>query len=558
MGAFSKTFGEFNQGTLLNLCPEYKIVLAAMPVKPSTQDVIRQNRFMKRLVDGGYFAKAEVLDVFATHDGGALINWKNPQVFKPTKIGNPVFSPYQGFCGSAFNAINMKYRPSADASILSQNNLCVIAATGTNINGGDDCGVSASGYGGIALRSLNQSYETSAFRLNSGNQIGGLSLSGVSYVAASRNNAANFDTYINKIRVNKSSLSLPLPNLEMYACAINESGTTYYGNKYVRFVFVFQYLTEAEISDIIDIMEEYLTPYHTNIFNYNEYIVKPYVRTISNVPLVTYDGSGETVHPSVINIGEAWNGYQYWMANTPYPSSNSGYENPCIWASTDGNEWVVPEGVINPIFPKPATGYNADTFLYFEENTLYMIWKEASSTSIIKMSKCNDGINWTSPITVLTQITGESECISPSLVKIGNIYYLYYFTFTGSATVNPRVLRVSCNDIDGTYNLREVVNVPDISPLIWWHPDVRFINGVFWMSCITTTSSSAGSEIFVMKSTDGINFIRSPYPTVISNQATRGMYKPSLVMIANQAVLFFSTFGANPTWSLKRINVDLK
>jgi hypothetical protein len=41
----------------------------------------------------------------------------------------------------------------------------------------------------------------------------------------------------------------------------------------------------------------------------------------------TYEGSGEAVHPSVIdfkteyNLSE-WNGFRYWMACTPYPNGN--------------------------------------------------------------------------------------------------------------------------------------------------------------------------------------------------------------------------------------------
>ena len=52
----------------------------------------------------------------------------------------------------------------------------------------------------------------------------------------------------------------------------------------------------------------------------------------ASTPLTTptYDGSGETVHPAVIDAiaatGSIWNGHRYWMAVTPYPSTNDDFE----------------------------------------------------------------------------------------------------------------------------------------------------------------------------------------------------------------------------------------
>ena len=59
--------------------------------------------------------------------------------------------------------------------------------------------------------------------------------------------------------------------------------------------------------------------------------------------LSTYDGSGQVVHPSVLDFGQglvkpgstSWNGYRYWMAITPFPNGNSDHENPCLYASND-------------------------------------------------------------------------------------------------------------------------------------------------------------------------------------------------------------------------------
>ena len=63
---------------------------------------------------------------------------------------------------------------------------------------------------------------------------------------------------------------------------------------------------------------------------------------------VPYIGS-ELVHPDVLHVPSGWSGYEYWMAVTPYPGSDSRFENPSIYASHDGETWVTPAGASNPI-----------------------------------------------------------------------------------------------------------------------------------------------------------------------------------------------------------------
>lgn len=86
----------------------------------------------------------------------------------------------------------------------------------------------------------------------------------------------------------------------------------------------------------------------------------------SPITTPTYDGSGQTVHPSVLDFGQgiirpghtAWNGYRYWMAMTPYPNSQAIYENPSLLCSHDGLTWTEPPGFqgIKGTHDDPSTG----------------------------------------------------------------------------------------------------------------------------------------------------------------------------------------------------------
>ena len=56
----------------------------------------------------------------------------------------------------------------------------------------------------------------------------------------------------------------------------------------------------------------------------------------------TYDGSGEAVHPDVVLFANGWRGWEYWLVMTPYPSDDTGKENPSILVSHDGASWQEP------------------------------------------------------------------------------------------------------------------------------------------------------------------------------------------------------------------------
>lgn len=140
-------------------------------------------------------------------------------------------------------------------------------------------------------------------------------------------------------------------------------------------------------------------------------------------PATPANQTAEVTHPSVVFEKNGWNGYRYWIAYTPYPSSNSAYENPCICASNNGVDFEVPEGVPNPLFPAPATGYNSDTHLCLSEDktTLYLIWRArginiaGTSYNILYVTQSTDGRSWSPPVNIWQGVVGTADMASPSL-----------------------------------------------------------------------------------------------------------------------------------------------
>ncbi|MFO7610521.1 MAG: DUF2341 domain-containing protein, partial [Candidatus Krumholzibacteriia bacterium] len=152
------------------------------------------------------------------------------------------------------------------------------------------------------------------------------------------------------------------------------------------------------------------------------------------VPLVTptYDGSGQVVHPDVVQVPGGWNGYEYWMAMTPYPNSNDDYENPSVLASHDNLTWVVPPGVTNPLAPEPP-GHNDDTDMLLVDGQMIIYYNETNSdgNTYLKRLASTDGVSWG---TAQTVITTPNYIMSPAVIHDGTQYIMWYVHSPGGCT----------------------------------------------------------------------------------------------------------------------------
>src|SRR5579885_1800762 len=125
------------------------------------------------------------------------------------------------------------------------------------------------------------------------------------------------------------------------------------------------------------------------------FVVEP---TLMTVP--TYDGSGQAVHPDVVDFSSAWHGARYWLTMTPYPKSKQTLENPSILMSDDGLHVDVPAGLTNPIInaPKHPKDYNSDPELVFDATTNRLVLFHRlvePKANTIHVSTSADGIHWT-------------------------------------------------------------------------------------------------------------------------------------------------------------------
>lgn len=517
----------------------------------------------------------DVLYVLANETSEAALRNLVKRSHDATISGTPTFTAFSGFKGNGSDAyLNTNYNQNGSPVVYTQNAGAIGHYQTTTIDSlaqvpmwGAYDGVSP--YRGsfnvvnVSTGDLNfTSYASvNTARYNSSRVFTNYSNGGssIGMHIINRTNSTTENYYFNKVASTAHTLTAQtFFNGNIYLLARNNGAAAELHNKNeLALWFIGKTLSDDEINDITDIFNDYLGLYYP-------IVAQADYSTIDTLTLVTYDGSGETVHPSIIDVGEEWGGYRYWMANTPYPESDPAFENPCVWASADGETWVVPDGLTNPIYAKPASDFNADSEIFYdtEQDSMYVIWKEKSTGNVLMLSS-GDGVTWAGKRTVLDAEANEKECISPSLIKIGSKYYIYYFTFTDILINNPRIMRVSSNSINGLYGNRELITAPTNDGFIFWHFDILYYDGYYWLSSLEASGTGRGLDIYIMKSSDGINFSQTQ-PAFraarkeVYDLAIRGFYKPSLVIIANQPTLYVTTWYSTTTeWRLAKVNVNL-
>lgn len=184
--------------------------------------------------------------------------------------------------------------------------------------------------------------------------------------------------------------------------------------------------------------------------------------------LINYLGNNQNIHPKVLYFSTPWNGYNYWMAYTPYPDGSTNAENPCIAVSNDLINWTIPNGLTNPLEPVPSNGYNSDTHLVYREDiaTLEIWWRAVDlGTNVISIYRrtSTNGVTWTTKQLIISTTT--NQLLSPAINFENGKYKIW--------TCNIGYVQY----IESTDNTATAFSVAINLPINWgtlsaWHLDV--------------------------------------------------------------------------------------
>lgn len=228
-----------------------------------------------------------------------------------------------------------------------------------------------------------------------------------------------------------------------------------------------------------------------------------YYLSVSQSPLSieTFDGSNSPYHPTVVYFKTSWNGYHYWMAETPYPIDAEPYKDrwecPSVHVSNDGFLWksISPESFpLDDLTKFQILDYDffSDPHLVFANGKLecwYRISERSGQSTYSNKSDrhtllrriTKDGINWTEREEIFC-ITDEykSELVSPSIIHVNGEYYMWVVNAKNDKDKHT-VHFLSSVDAKHWDKFEECTfEGPQLAP---WHIDVQYIDGCYWLVC---------------------------------------------------------------------------
>lgn len=266
------------------------------------------------------------------------------------------------------------------------------------------------------------------------------------------------------------------------------------------------------------------------------------------INILNYLGNTENIHPKVLYFANGLWGYKYWMAYTPYPSGETDAENPCIAVSNDGINWIVPNGLVNPLaFPPKNSngGYNSDTHLIYRDDikTLecwYRVVKLQPSRDAIVRKTTTNGIDWRTEEIAINYGTYYKLILSPAVIFENGKYKMWYchnnnvlYSETTNSTIknwtNPVVLPI------------------DWGSLSAWHLDV-INNGIDGYEMVVCAYQQGGNN-----NTADLYYIKQFYtgeftkPILILGRSSniksinyQSIYRSSLVKVGTAYYLYYS------------------
>jgi hypothetical protein len=262
-----------------------------------------------------------------------------------------------------------------------------------------------------------------------------------------------------------------------------------------------------------------------------------YARPVSDVhamPVTTYDGSGQAVHPDYAHLPASWTGDPFRLVATPYPAGDASLENPSLFTGTDGTDWSVPSRVTNPLV-KPDAGYLSDPDVVYDPDhrELRIYYRKVTIQNEIWMIRSSDGTTWSAP--ALVTYAPNHSIVSPSIVRRGAGDWLMWSVNAGtigcgsqSTTVE---LRRSTDGVTWTDPETATLSEPDGFA---WHIDVEWLPslGQFWaVYPVKRPGSCTTDRLRLATSTDGLHWQSYPSPVLIkgaSQELNDVIYRSSL------------------------------
>ncbi len=225
----------------------------------------------------------------------------------------------------------------------------------------------------------------------------------------------------------------------------------------------------------------------------------------SALDINTFDGKRSPYHPSVLFFEDGWNGWRYWMAETPFSYRTKPYidrnECPSIHVSNDGVHWTEPEGLVNPLEDLSEQqvrdlDYFSDPCLVKGPNGCIELWyrlterggdESLRTVCSLRRRVSYDGVNW-SAVEIMDRLNMNKPesglgnvVVSLAIVWDKEHGYRMWFVDVESAPQSASHGVSFAQSVDGKSwsDLKSVSFDRAVNP---WHIDVQIIDGEYLMT----------------------------------------------------------------------------
>ena len=230
----------------------------------------------------------------------------------------------------------------------------------------------------------------------------------------------------------------------------------------------------------------------------------------------TFDGSDSPYHPTVLYFKDSWNGYKYWLAETPFSPKCKPYEDrnecPSIHVSNDGINWYeITSNPIDDLNKKEVENldYFSDPHLIYLNGTIECWYRFTHRNGVkdnynnlqLVRKKSSDGIKW-GEREVLVELSATegnnlgNMVVSPAILYNKGKYRMWY---VNSESRIKRGLSYS-ESIDGKHWLTSKAVVLEGKKNKPWHIDVNYIDNTYYLLSYDL------KDLTLWKSHNGITF----------------------------------------------------
>lgn len=262
-------------------------------------------------------------------------------------------------------------------------------------------------------------------------------------------------------------------------------------------------------------------------------------------------GKNQPTHPSVVTFKNAWNGYKYWMAYSPFPYANGEEENPCIAVSNDMYYWESPKGLSNPIAYNEETGCDElkDPHLVYRPDLdrleLWYLGRLSENLGgdgkqlMLFRKTSADGLHWSK-----YEVMCPMQYLSQSIIWEIDHYTMWSVGFGTYKTTGTFVRQISYDGVNWT--MPDSCTIDDNSKdLLMWHAGVSFFDNAYHLVFID--KEVGNTDILYAKSLDGVHFL-DLHSIKHNDEGWNRFYRPHLIKEADKFWLFYGAITDNNAW----------